>query len=172
PADRQLSDRPRSVLDDDEPLDCRAGPGHAPACSEADRSTETDLANAVEGGGRRRRRREGCEAAEARRPAARGARGRRRREAAQPPDARRPAARGAQEEEAGETVTEDLFVEATGETVGEAKWAALRELERQRPGVDRNTGGCGGGREGGRGPAASASATARGSTGARSVSRS
>jgi spoIIIJ-associated protein len=36
-------------------------------------------------------------------------------------------------------VTECLFVEATGETVGEAKWAALRELERQRPGIDRNT---------------------------------
>ena len=36
-------------------------------------------------------------------------------------------------------MTEDLFVEATGETVGEAKWAALRELERQRPGIDRNT---------------------------------
>jgi spoIIIJ-associated protein len=29
-------------------------------------------------------------------------------------------------------------VEATGETVGEAKWAALRELERQRPGVDKS----------------------------------
>ncbi|HEX7311290.1 MAG TPA: RNA-binding cell elongation regulator Jag/EloR [Gaiellaceae bacterium] len=36
-------------------------------------------------------------------------------------------------------MTEDLFVETTGETVGEAKWAALRELERQRPGIDRNT---------------------------------
>ena len=36
-------------------------------------------------------------------------------------------------------MTDDLFVEATGETVGEAKWAALRELERQRPGIDRNT---------------------------------
>ena len=35
-------------------------------------------------------------------------------------------------------MTGDLFVEATGETVGEAKWAALRELERQRPGIDRN----------------------------------
>jgi spoIIIJ-associated protein len=34
-------------------------------------------------------------------------------------------------------VTEDLFVEATGETVGEAKWAALRELERLRPGIDK-----------------------------------
>ncbi|MEZ5100486.1 MAG: RNA-binding cell elongation regulator Jag/EloR [Thermoleophilia bacterium] len=28
--------------------------------------------------------------------------------------------------------------EATGETVGEAKWAALRELERRVPGLDRN----------------------------------
>jgi spoIIIJ-associated protein len=34
-------------------------------------------------------------------------------------------------------VTDDLFVEATGETVGEAKWAALRELERLRPGLDK-----------------------------------
>jgi spoIIIJ-associated protein len=29
-------------------------------------------------------------------------------------------------------------VEATGETIGEAKWAALRELERQQPGVDKS----------------------------------
>jgi spoIIIJ-associated protein len=28
-------------------------------------------------------------------------------------------------------------VEATGETVGEAKWAALRELERRHPGLDK-----------------------------------
>ena len=28
-------------------------------------------------------------------------------------------------------------VEATGETVGEAKWAALRELERRYPGLDK-----------------------------------
>ena len=28
-------------------------------------------------------------------------------------------------------------VEGTGETVGEAKWAALRELERRRPGLDK-----------------------------------
>jgi spoIIIJ-associated protein len=34
-------------------------------------------------------------------------------------------------------VTDDTFVEATGETVGEAKWAAMRELERLRPGVDK-----------------------------------
>jgi spoIIIJ-associated protein len=31
----------------------------------------------------------------------------------------------------------ELSVEATGETVGEAKWSALRELERQRPGLDK-----------------------------------
>lgn len=30
-------------------------------------------------------------------------------------------------------------VEATGETVGEAKWAALRELEQRLPGLDRET---------------------------------
>jgi spoIIIJ-associated protein len=32
----------------------------------------------------------------------------------------------------------EVVVEATGETVGEAKWAALRELERMHPGIDRN----------------------------------
>jgi spoIIIJ-associated protein len=32
---------------------------------------------------------------------------------------------------------EGLTAEATGETVGEAKWAALRELERRRPGLDK-----------------------------------
>jgi spoIIIJ-associated protein len=31
-----------------------------------------------------------------------------------------------------------LQVEATGETVGEAKWAALRELEKQAPGIDKS----------------------------------
>jgi spoIIIJ-associated protein len=32
----------------------------------------------------------------------------------------------------------ELQVEATGETVGEAKWSALRDLERQRPGLDKS----------------------------------
>jgi len=32
----------------------------------------------------------------------------------------------------------EVQVEATGETVGEAKWSALRELERQRPGLDKS----------------------------------
>ena len=35
------------------------------------------------------------------------------------------------------TETADLTTEATGETVGEAKWAALRELERRHPGLDK-----------------------------------
>jgi spoIIIJ-associated protein len=34
-------------------------------------------------------------------------------------------------------VTESVQVEATGETVGEAKWSALRELERVQPGLDK-----------------------------------
>jgi spoIIIJ-associated protein len=32
----------------------------------------------------------------------------------------------------------ELQVEATGETVGEAKWAALRELEKKQPGLDKS----------------------------------
>jgi spoIIIJ-associated protein len=36
------------------------------------------------------------------------------------------------------TETEALQVEATGETVGEAKWSALRELEKLQPGVDKS----------------------------------
>jgi len=32
----------------------------------------------------------------------------------------------------------ELQIEATGETVGEAKWAALRELEKQLPGLDKS----------------------------------
>jgi spoIIIJ-associated protein len=32
----------------------------------------------------------------------------------------------------------EISVEATGETVGEAKWAALRELEKQHPGLDKS----------------------------------
>jgi spoIIIJ-associated protein len=35
-------------------------------------------------------------------------------------------------------VTGELTVEATGETVGEAKWAALRELEQRYPGLDKS----------------------------------
>lgn len=34
-------------------------------------------------------------------------------------------------------MSDELTVEATGETVGEAKWAALRELELRHPGLDK-----------------------------------
>jgi spoIIIJ-associated protein len=33
---------------------------------------------------------------------------------------------------------QEISVEATGETVGEAKWAALRELEKRHPGLDKS----------------------------------
>jgi spoIIIJ-associated protein len=36
-------------------------------------------------------------------------------------------------------VTDELRVETEGETVGEAKWAALRELERLHPGIDKSS---------------------------------
>jgi spoIIIJ-associated protein len=36
-------------------------------------------------------------------------------------------------------VTSELTVEATGETVGEAKWKALRELEQRAPGIDKGS---------------------------------
>ena len=36
-------------------------------------------------------------------------------------------------------MSEDLQAEGTGETVGEAKWAALRELERLDPGIDKGS---------------------------------
>jgi spoIIIJ-associated protein len=36
-------------------------------------------------------------------------------------------------------MSDEISVEATGETVGEAKWAAVRELERLAPGLDRES---------------------------------
>jgi spoIIIJ-associated protein len=36
-------------------------------------------------------------------------------------------------------MTEELQAEGAGETVGEAKWAALRELERLQPGLDKGS---------------------------------
>src|SRR5205814_8941612 len=47
------------------------------------------------------------------------------------------ATREAEEETTGATLS-GVEIEATGETVGEAKWAALRELEKQQPGVDKS----------------------------------
>ena len=43
-----------------------------------------------------------------------------------------------QAEEGRLAAVSEIAVEMTGETVGEAKWAALRELERMRPGLDRD----------------------------------
>src|SRR5262249_19453136 len=36
-------------------------------------------------------------------------------------------------------MSDQLQIEATGETVGEAKWSALRELEKLRPGLDKTS---------------------------------
>jgi spoIIIJ-associated protein len=36
-------------------------------------------------------------------------------------------------------VTDEVSVESTGETVGEAKWKALRDLERAAPGIDKSS---------------------------------
>ena len=36
-------------------------------------------------------------------------------------------------------MSDEVSVEATGETVGEAKWSALRELEQLAPGIDRDS---------------------------------
>jgi spoIIIJ-associated protein len=36
-------------------------------------------------------------------------------------------------------LSDAITVEATGETVGEAKWSALRELERLHPGIDKSS---------------------------------
>src|SRR5207237_7963260 len=38
---------------------------------------------------------------------------------------------------AGAGMSDGFAMEASGGTVGEAKWAALRELERLRPGLDK-----------------------------------
>ncbi len=75
------------------------------------------------------------------------ARGRRRAAATRKPKAEseatpavadRPTATRQEEEEAREAMSDEpLRVETTGETVGEAKWAALRELEQLYPGLDK-----------------------------------
>ena len=53
------------------------------------------------------------------------------------PAAQSQAPRKGEEEEGRPTVNSELTVETTGETVGEAKWAALRELELRYPGLDK-----------------------------------
>src|SRR5262249_25735127 len=121
PHSRALSGRSRPLLDDHEPLDRRPGPGHAPARAEAGGSAQADVENAAEGTrrGGRRRREAGSGSSEADRAAA---------------------GRAPEEKEEGrETLNDEFVVETTGETVGEAKWAALRELERRRPDLDKSS---------------------------------
>ncbi|MGZ4362690.1 MAG: RNA-binding cell elongation regulator Jag/EloR, partial [Gaiellaceae bacterium] len=48
-------------------------------------------------------------------------------------------AEGAAQEALRPAMSDELRIEAEGETVGEAKWAALRELELKVPGLDRDT---------------------------------
>jgi spoIIIJ-associated protein len=49
------------------------------------------------------------------------------------------AAHAPEETGSAQATGEVISAEATGETVGEAKWAALRELERLAPGLDRDS---------------------------------
>src|SRR5215218_5049652 len=116
---RDLPGRAAPLLDDDEPVDRRAGNRHpSPACAvDAGAACEAVVTHAAEGreavggGGRPRCGAQGGKASGA------------------PSQAK---------EEAGAAVTE-LRVETEGETVGEAKWAALRELEKLSPGIDKAT---------------------------------
>src|SRR5581483_2866618 len=123
---RAVPGRSRSLLGDDEPLDGRAGTDHA-AARAADAGAgrrAAQLAHAAEardgGGSPGRRRLAGRREAEGAAGSAPGA--------AQEEEELRPQ----MSEAAG-----DLTVETTGETVGEAKWAALRELEARYPALDK-----------------------------------
>src|SRR5262249_19737250 len=124
---RALPHRPRPLLDDDEPLDGGAGPHHPPADPEDPSAAEAVLPHpSAERRGRRRER--GQEAGDA----------------AAAPTGRDEAApaRTAEEGQAQEAdtavSTREVRVETTGETVGEAKWAALRELEKEVPELARS----------------------------------
>ena len=54
-------------------------------------------------------------------------------------EAHRPAAPRETQEGRRPPVSDEVSVEATGETVGEAKWKALRDLERAAPGLDKTS---------------------------------
>src|SRR6185503_15001839 len=122
--DRALPGRARSLLGDDEPVDRRSGADNQAAGAEDTGRArgEEELQDATEG---RRLERQRCEA-------------RARRAEARAGTLAAAAAEGAPEEESRASLSEDLTVETTGETVGEAKWAALRELELRHPGLDKS----------------------------------
>ncbi len=117
----QVPHRPRPLLDDDQPVDGRPGPDHPPAdaearlCVAAALRPEAELAERTCAGRGRERQDRAAAAAEA--------------------GSERPAAR--QEEGRLAEVSHEVSVESTGETVGEAKWKALRDLERMAPGIDK-----------------------------------
>ena len=98
------------------------GLDHAPADAEAAAAAEEELVG--------RRRRTAATAERGRRPRSRPPRSR-------PAATAAARAQGEAEEGRRRGDERELSVEATGETVGEAKWAALRELERMRPGLDK-----------------------------------
>ncbi len=128
PLHSQVSRRPDALLADHQPVDDRAGPRHAQAHAQAGIAREAELSYSREGrargGGRQRlcgrARQGGCDPCPQAgcRPATQG----------QAQDGRR----------RDEAMTDEITVEATGETVGEAKWTALRELQRRVPGLDRD----------------------------------
>src|SRR5262249_54061545 len=116
---------PDDLLADDEPLDDRSGCGHSKAHAETGGSAEAFEPHGAEGGGagsgQRREAvpRDGGEGEFGRRTASCQAKARRK--------------------DAAMSEQQTVTVEATGETVGEAKWAALRELEALVPGLDRES---------------------------------
>src|SRR4029079_2650376 len=123
----QLPRRTDALLAHHEPVDDRPGARPPPADAEAGAPREAKLPDAGQG-----------------RSAATACLGERLRErqgrCRSRPQARRRAAAPRQAQEGrrrGQAVTE-ITVEATGETVGEAKWTALRELQRRVPGLDRD----------------------------------
>ena len=126
---RALPDGPRPLLGDDQPLDGRPGLDHPPARAEdaAARAVRRRSAHVAGPRGERAGRRDAATAPrEARRCAEAQAAG-----AAQPRRVKR-------KKGGAPPVTGELTVEATGETVSEAKWKALRELERLAPSLDKD----------------------------------
>ena len=125
----QLPGRPPHLLGDDEPVDGRPGlvtrrlVPKTPAPPDQRRSSRTPPKDEGDGGGNGAKT-DGPEPKPA--PSAQQARPQR------PQQVRRKKKKGG-----ARPVSDVLRVEATGETVGEAKWQALRELERLRPDLDK-----------------------------------
>ena len=135
PADRlhpvhpQLPVRPDDLLADDEPVDDGPGPRHAASSMPKPEPPPRSGARAR----RRRTRRPRSRPTTATAPAHAGRPTAATADGARPPSQASSAKKGGAAD-GGAPMTDELSVEATGETVGEAKWAALRELERLAPG--------------------------------------